>query len=255
MTATRPATICGFAGRAFVRLVEEVTRAQNPTMPTFIDESGDTGQVARGGKPYFRLAAVWVPTLDDAATLRDAIRQARLTLSLRPNYEFKWADTTTRHTHRQEFFNAALTVAFRFAVCSINKTTPEYELPLRYWAGADGPEMHWACATTLAVLLRTTYEAQEASCPRPPLREPVVVDSNKDAAYLDVVATAFRGLPSLRCPTASLVGPVRFRNSSPDEMLHLADMVCGAVGSHLDGRGSAWYHLIAARSLGVLCLP
>ena len=43
-------------------------------MPTFIDESGDTGIVAHGGKPYFRLAAVWLP---DPDAFREAVRLLR----------------------------------------------------------------------------------------------------------------------------------------------------------------------------------
>jgi hypothetical protein len=109
-------------------------------MPTFIDESGDTGPFSEGGKPYFRLAAVWVPTLDHAESFREAVRQLRRDLGLRADYEFKFYKTHTRPEQRQAFLTAALAQPFRFTVCSIDKTAD-------YWNSAGGPEQHWACAT------------------------------------------------------------------------------------------------------------
>jgi hypothetical protein len=48
---------------------------------------------------------------------------------------------------------------------------------------------------------------------------------------------------------------VRFRKSEPDEMLQLADMVCGAVDAFLDGEDRTWYRMIAERDLRTFCLP
>ena len=88
-----------------------------------------------------------------------------------------------------------------------------------------------------------------------PLREPVVVDSNSDRHYLTIVKQALRGLKSRIRPASSLVGKVSFRRSEPDEMLQLADMVCGAVGSWIDGEDTTAYTLIDGRNLGILRLP
>ncbi|HTU91768.1 MAG TPA: DUF3800 domain-containing protein [Gemmataceae bacterium] len=216
-------------------------------MPTFIDESGDTGFTKNGGKPYFRLAAVWVPSLDQAEAFRQAIRQLRRDLGLRVDYEFKFYNTHKHPEQRRNFLTAALLQPFRFTVCSLDKTAA-------YWNTAIGAEQQWACATTLAVHLRAVYHRSEQE-KGVPLREPVIVDSNSDGNYLNIVKQAFRGLQSKGRPGSSLVGKVRFRKSEPDEMLHLADMVCGAVGSHLDGEDSAWYQMIIERDLGVVCLP
>jgi hypothetical protein len=126
-------------------------------MPTFIDESGDTGPANQGGKAYFRLAAVWMPSLDHAEAFREAIRQLRRHLGLRADYEFKFYSTHSHPEQRRAFFDVALAGEFRFAVCSINKTAD-------YWSSADGPEQHWACATTLAVSFRPLYhQAEEES--------------------------------------------------------------------------------------------
>jgi hypothetical protein len=216
-------------------------------MPTFIDESGDTGPTRHGGKPYFRLAAVWVPALEDAETFREAIRRLRHDLGLRTDYEFKFASTYARPELRRAFLTTALAREFRFTVCSIDKTAA-------YWNSTRGPEQHWACATSLAVCLRPLYHRAEEEN-GPPLREQVVVDDNSDGDFLRTVKRAFRGLRSRSRPGSSLVGHVSFRKSGPDELLQLADMTCGAVGAYLDGEDRTWYRLIAERDLATLCLP
>jgi Protein of unknown function (DUF3800) len=91
-------------------------------MPTFIDESGDTGSTRNGGKPYFRLAAVWVPTHGTAEVFRRKIRELRRTLGLRQDYEFKFAKTHYHPEQRKAFLEVALSDEFRFAVSLIDKT-------------------------------------------------------------------------------------------------------------------------------------
>jgi Protein of unknown function (DUF3800) len=56
-------------------------------MPTFIDESRDTGPINAGGTPYFRLAAVWVPSLNDDDQFRTKTQQLRLDLGLPKGYD------------------------------------------------------------------------------------------------------------------------------------------------------------------------
>jgi Protein of unknown function (DUF3800) len=216
-------------------------------MPTFIDESGDTGLTRSGGKPYFRLAAVWVPSLDAAAAFRESIRQLRRHLRLRTDYEFKFAATHSHPDRREAFFKAALAGMFRFAVCSIDKTAET-------WNSATGPEQHWACATTLASCLRPIYHAAEEQR-GPPLREPLVVDDNSDGNFLKIVKKAFRVLESKGRPGSALVGAVSFRKSKPEDMLQMVDMVCGAVGAYIDDGVDGWYSLIRDRDLGTIRLP
>jgi hypothetical protein len=210
-------------------------------MPTFIDESGNTGVHGRGGSAYFRLAAVWVPSHDVAREFREKVRQLRRSLCLRTDYEFKFANTHFHPDRRKAFFTLALTIPFRFVVSSIDKNDP-------HWNRGDGPEQHWSCATELAAILRPTYLAAEMEKDGQ-LREPVVVDDNRDHAFLDVVKRQFRALPSRKYPSAKLVGRVSFRDSGPDEMLQLVDMVCGATGAFMDSSHDEWYGLIADRDL------
>jgi hypothetical protein len=219
-------------------------------MPTFIDESGDTGHEPDSAT-HFRLAAVWVPTQDVAETVRDGIRQLRQDLGLAQGYEFKFAKIGSHPERRVAFLRAALRHEFRFTAASLDKRQGE-------WREADRGTIHWACAVSLAATLRPTYrgeeEARAAAGHDRPLNELVVVDDNQDKRFLDVLKRKFRELTSARHPGHSLVGKVKFRGSGPDELLQLADMVCGAVGAHLDG-DSTWYKLIAARCLGITPIP
>src|SRR5713226_7384917 len=122
-----------------------------PAMPTFIDESGDTGHEPDSSH-HFRLAGVWVPTQEDAEAIREAIRQVRVDLGLPAAYEFKFAKTGTHPERRHAFFHAALLHNFRFAAVSINKRVGE-------WRTADHAGIHWACAVSLATTFRQTYLA------------------------------------------------------------------------------------------------
>ena len=85
------------------------------------------------------------------------------------------------------------------------------------------------------------------------LREPIVVDDNKNPVMLEAIENAFRALQSGRDPNAILTKKPEFRNSEKDETVQLADMVMGAIGAHLDG-DDYWYNLIrqGGRDLGVV---
>jgi hypothetical protein len=215
-------------------------------MPTFIDESGDTGPNPDMANCHFRLAAVWVPSHDVAEAFRTRIREVRQSLGLRMDYEFKFSKTWYHQNYRDSFFRAAMEHEFRFAVSSIDKRKGE-------WPGADSGLFHWASAVYIASSLRRTYlEAQQElvrTGSRSPLKDLIVVDDNKDGNFLEVVKTVFRGLGAACDPRLYLIGKVRFRGSDPDELIQLVDMVCGAYGAHVDG-DSTWYRIIASRDVG-----
>jgi len=219
-------------------------------MPTFIDESGDTGHEPDSAI-HFRLAAVWVPTQDAAHACRESIKKLRRDLRLPEGYEFKFSKAGSHPERREAFFRAAMCHEFRFAAVSVDKREGE-------WRTADRGTIHRACAVAVAATLRSTYLADEdarvAAGKYRPLSELVVVDDNQDQEFLTVVRKKFRDMSSGCRPGASLVGKVKFRGSGPDEMIQLADMVCGAVAAHLDG-DSTCYRLIALRDLGITRIP
>ncbi len=192
------------------------------SMPTFIDESGDTGPVARGGKPYFRLAAVWLPSTEEVEGFRENIRILRSRPGMWGAREFKFTDTHSHPEWRRAFLDAALSQEFRFAVSLIDKTDP-------YWNRASHAEYLWACSTELAALMRPVYLGSQAQSAKL-AKEPVIVDNNSDGKFLATVKKQFRGLKSDVPGRSSLIGRVAFRDSEADEMIQLIDMICGAVG-------------------------
>lgn len=215
-------------------------------MPTFIDESGETGKIS----PCFRLAAVWLPTLAAVEAYRSGIQQFRQEMGLQ-GYEFKFSKTV-QPGRRDAFFRAAMAYPFRFTVASVNKHHPE-------WRSAGATVIHWACAVSIASCLRSVYLEEEArrfaaGGGNHSLNELVVVDDNKDSKFLDVIKRKFREIRSEVRKGAPLVGKVKFKGSGPEELIQLADMVCGAVGAHLDGE-ERWYNVISHNDLGITLIP
>jgi hypothetical protein len=210
-------------------------------MPTFIDESGETGAVS----PYFRLAAVWLPTQKAAENFRAGIQAFQQQEGL-TGYEYKFSKTT-QPDRRTAYFREVTKHPFRFHVACVDKKHPQ-------WRAAGGSVIHWACAVSLAGSLRSVYlqeelrQAAEGGTNRP-LAELVIVDDNQDGDYLNIIKQKFRELDSGVRPGGALVGKVKFRGSGPDELLQLADMVCGAVGTYIDG-DPQWYNMISAHALG-----
>ncbi len=220
-------------------------------MPTFIDESGDTGWKP-GSLPFFRLAAVWLPSQQVVETFRESIRALRPKLKVAQGYEFKFVNTHGHAARRQAFFQTALEHEFRFAVCAYDKNRIEP-------GSVDKAEFHWGCSVTLASCLRAIYLQAEGakgmSGGKPaPLNELVIVDDNRDEKFLAAVKRAFRGLESARRPAGKLVGKVKFRGSEPDDLLQLVDMIVGSAGAHLDG-DSTWWKQIEERSVGLVRVP
>ena len=218
-------------------------------MPTFIDESGDTGH-SRTSSRFFRLAAVWMPSLAGADSFRAAVRELHRTrpdLHLDRGFEFKFARTHSSPERRRAFFELALNFDFKFVVCSIDKTAG-------HWRTAPAGEQHWATAAVLSAYLHDIYLAAQATQPGRPFHDPVLVDDNRDRRFLAIVRREFRGLTSRLYPGSSLVRNPRFRGSQPDAVMQLVDMVCGAAGCFLDG-DREWFELIESRCLMLMRLP
>ena len=218
-------------------------------MPTFIDESGDTGWLP-GALPYFRLAAVWLPTTEMILACMESIRDVRRRLNLGTGFEFKFSRTNAEH--RRAFFKATLEHEYRFAICGYDKT--------RLAQGSLEPQgFHWGCSVVLATDLKETYREAEAKAARAlkkpaALNELVVVDDNQDRKFLAEIKYTFRALASAVHPGGKLIGKVKFRDSGPDDMLQLVDMILGAGGAKLDGNDT-WYDLISSNSVGLTCFP
>lgn len=218
-------------------------------MAILIDDQGGTGWTP-GSHTHFRLAAAWLPTAH-IPLFQAGVRRLRQTLGLRAGYEFKFSKTHNCPEWRNQFYGLAKEFGLRFTACSFNKRLirPGSVCPYLFYQVA---------ATVLAVNLRETlHEAEAARCAAEGrdmlLREPIVVDDNRDRDMLAAVGHAFRALRSARDPNAILTNKPEFRDSEKDESVQLADMVMGAIGAHLDGN-SQWYDYIrrGGQDLGIV---
>jgi Protein of unknown function (DUF3800) len=217
-------------------------------MPTFIDESSDIG-FQPDSAPYFRLAAIWVPSSDEAAGFRRAVAEIRFRHNLATDYEFKFAETGRMKAVCEEFFRSALSHHFRFSVCCIDKRAEESEIRTK-------KQLHYLSSMSIATAMRQVYERDDDTGRRRS-KEPVTVDDNGDRKYLDTLDHAFRDMMS--SAGTPLVGRPRFKDSHSDELIQLADMTCGAVGQHIenypcrDRVTRCFYDLIRPAGLGVCC--
>jgi len=220
-------------------------------MATFIDDQGGTGW-RPGSHLHFRLAAAWLPTTN-VGPFKAGVQALRAYLGVRADFEFKFSKTHNRPEWRTPFYNLALGLGLHFTACSFDKRRirPGSVTPLVF---------HQVAAVSLAAHLRATYLQAEAERSaekgRPTLlREPILVDDNKDKAMLAAIEGAFRALKSGHDPAGILTIKPDFRDSEKDETVQLADMVMGAVGAHLDG-DSTWFDVIrrSGQNLGVVQL-
>lgn len=115
-------------------------------MPTFIDESGNTGWKP-GSLPFFRLASFCLPIFATAETGCTSIQAARVLEETKADKEFKIARTAHRPETRRAIYRAALWHEFRLIVRSEGK----HSLPV-FSVEASG--FHWGCAVLLVSYLR-----------------------------------------------------------------------------------------------------
>jgi len=225
-------------------------------MPTFIDESGDTGwfdSPRQRSASHFRLAAVWLPSGEQADACRTAIRDLWRTIPLPASVEeFHYTDSGHRPDWRQAFYRTVLNYPFRFTLASFNKQAVWRDRP-------DRRLLFQACSVCLAATLRMHYALTEATLlpdrrNRKRLNEAVVVDNNADPVFMEEVHAAFLPLGTLNGGTRFLGPKPWFANSHQEELLQLADMVCGATCDHLAGNDE-WFFPIRQRCLGISQIP
>lgn len=218
-------------------------------MPTFIDESGDTGFSLQGSE-VFRLCAVTVPSDSEADAMRAEIGSARTQLKRDRKFEFKFSEASRHPRVIETFLRAVTRHDFQFATVTIRKRRRER-------ASAQSRACHILTTTALAALLRPAYSKRCDSYDAGYVPETVVADNNDDPKYLATLAAAFGSLGSIDAPPRDLVGPICFEDSKREALIQLADMICGVVGQHLEderqGKGNRdWYEefKLSKRNLG-----
>ena len=73
---------------------------------------------------------------------------------------------------------------------------------------------------------------------------------NNNRQYVAILNAGFRSLRSGRGPLKKLIRSIKPGKSRVDPRLQLVDMVCGAVGSYLDG-DDTFYKLFSTKKIGI----
>jgi hypothetical protein len=197
-------------------------------MLIFIDESGDCGmELDRGASDRFTLSAVFFEIPGVAEACDQAIRELRRKKG--------WSDAFEFHFHaasdarRAAFLETVAAHEFLYVVSTLETG----RLTGHHWGDKafSYQEAARRLVDPLEDLMRIAHACTGA-------RGKVLIDDNQDPVYLHVMQE------QLKRPKTDdgkpLVKKVQAARSRTENLLQLADMVCGGIG-HLENTGSDEY--------------
>ena len=203
-----------------------------PNMPTFIDESGETG-FGPGSSQFYILAAVYFENASKFEIYEDLAKDLRNSYGHSNNFEFK--SSKSGDVIKSNFFDVIKQCEFSYAVSYIDKTQFS-KLDKR---GVLGPTI----AGLVGILEGCFLQAESALLAGKHLNEPIRFDDTTDKVYVQMLKEGFRSAGKERSTRGRLIGDIKNFASHTNLGIQLADMVCGAVADHLKG-SSKYYNLI-----------
>ncbi len=207
-------------------------------MLVFVDESGDTG-FKGGASGQFTLTLIIFTEDKEAEATSRAIDKLRDTLRLAQNTEFHFNKST--NNHRKMFLQAVS--GFEFSVISVivNKAKLVSE-------GVSNKETFYKFVCTLAIGEAKDYLV-EAN---------VTLDSSGDSNFKRQITKHLKQQANEVGSSVQRIKKAGMKPSHSDNLLQLADMVCGAVArAHsLDAKQTDSFHeIIKHREISVLLWP
>ncbi|MEX2300744.1 MAG: DUF3800 domain-containing protein [Bryobacterales bacterium] len=207
-------------------------------MLVFIDESGDSGMRGKpGSSPHFVVTGVLFEDHDEASQCESRIQELRESRRLSPRFEFHF--NSCSHDLRTAFLQAVRSSGFFYHSIVLNKA--------KLWSEGFHDKSSFYKYTTGLV-----FENM-----KPQLNDSIVV--------LDKC-----GNQEFRCELAKylkrrvnetggkrLIKKVKMQRSDGNDLLQLADMVCGAVARSYSSKENRWVFrkLIRHRELRVQIWP
>lgn len=189
-------------------------------MLVFIDESGDCGlKTSSGSSPYFVITAVIFTDAFSAEACDRAIDELRRLLKLPLGFEFHFKHC--RDSLRERFLTRVSAENFRYHSFVVNKDR-------LYGSTFNKPQEFYRFATEIV-----------CSNARSLLRDAkIVIDKNGDRAFRLRLEAALKAM-MMDADGVCLIRKVVMEHSHSNNLLQLADMVCGAVAREFNGKSNA----------------
>lgn len=207
-------------------------------MRVFVDESGDPGlKVQQGSTPFFVVSLVIFRDLVVADRVNEKIKTLRGELKLSPHFEFHFAKL--KDSFRSAFLEAIAPFAFNYYSIVINK------------AKLTGQGFHfkgsfykYACRLVMSNAKTVLDDAT------------VVIDGSGERQFRRELANYFKKQVNDRQHPRRVV-KVQIHDSGGDNLVQLADMICGAVARSYSDKpdAKAYRNIIKKREAQVQYWP
>lgn len=196
-------------------------------MLIFMDESGDTGfKLNKISSRYFVLTAVIFDSLEAAEKANEVVKEVRKELKRSESLEFKFS-TGTNDRAKELFLRKLSRCDFRYRSVVIDKKTLMQREP-------DPKESIYMLVAD-QLFLRAKSRIKNATVFVDLITKSFVQDFNK---YLRV---------RLNTDIEKLIGEIKHKDSKSNNLLQLADMVCGAIYRKYNRDDDRFYKLIKKR--------
>lgn len=205
-------------------------------MLVLIDESGDCGlKFDKGSSDFFTCAAVVFSSEFAADACDRSIDGLRVQLKKGPRFEFHF--TNCSDAIRQRFFRAVASEEFRYAGFVVDKRKlygPRFSDPKAVYEFTVG---------IVCEHIRPLLDNSK-----------IILDKSGDRAFRTNLG---RGLRSKLVDTdgSSLVRKVTMEHSHSNNLIQLADMVCGAIGRSMTAGDHRYRNLVKGREKFVQIWP
>jgi hypothetical protein len=209
-------------------------------MLVFIDESGDPGlKLDSGSSEHFTVTMVVFEDNDEAQAADDRITRLRSELWFRPDSEFKFNKLS--RAHRERFLRELISYDFFYLSIVINK------------ARLNGPgfkfkESFYKYACSLVFENAKPYLTDAT----------VVIDGSGSKEFKRQLATYLRKRVNEEKSNCRHIKKIKLQDSTSNNLLQLADMVCGAVAKSYKKDapdGGVYRKIISAREISVRFWP
>src|ERR1019366_2265494 len=166
--------------------------------------------------PTFTLAFALFENVREAEACAQTIAGLKTTLGVR---EFHWIDLND--ARRTSFLNAILQHEFYYLLQTVEKTK------LKHRDFRKKAFFYERVAEKMAEAVADFLHLAQGCCLPKPLNMSVVLERNDDADYMRSMGKHLRKIKDAH--GRSLVGKVSSRRSIGDNLVQLADMICGAL--------------------------